>query len=82
MVNALTETGRQGFLMILDFDGATNMSVEYWISIWSGLIQVTSSTSATLRYVDCTTHGLSTGDLVYIMAILRIQRNGFWKITV
>jgi len=87
MVNALTETGRQGFLDgSIDFDGATNMSVAIldFNTASAAIIQVTSSTSATPPVMlTATTHGLSTGDLVYINGhTTNTACNGFWKITV
>lgn len=87
MVNALLEKGRQGFLDgTLDWDTQTFSAALIDLSTAAttdaGIKQIASSTNATpIVVTTSTTHGFTTGDLVFIDGhTTNTAANGFWQI--
>jgi len=85
MTNGLTELGREGFLDgTLDWDTQTFSAALLDLNTADGaVIAITSSTSASPPVMLTGTHGLSTGDIVFIQGhTTNTACNGLWKITV
>jgi len=85
MTNRLTELGREGFL-----DGTLDWDTQLFSAALldlntadAAVIAITSSTSASPPVMLTGTHGLTTGDIVFIQGhTTNTACNGLWKITV
>jgi len=85
VTNGLTELGREAFLdKAIDWNTDTISAALLDLNTAeTGVIQITSSTSATPPVLLTSTHGLTTGDIVFIQGhTTNTACNGLWKITV
>lgn len=87
MTNGLTERGREGFLDgSIDWDNGgvpVKAALLDLNTAETAVIAITSSTSATPPVMLTGTHGLTTGDIVFIQGhTTNTACNGLWKVTV
>lgn len=85
MANSLFEKGREGFLDgTCDWDTNTfKIALLDTGTADTGIKAITSASNATPIAVSCTSHGFTTGDIVFIDGVSgNLAANGVWKITV
>lgn len=85
MTNGLTELGREAFLdKAIDWNtDLISAAILDVATADAAVIAITSSTSATPPVMLTGTHGLTTGDIVFIQGhTTNTACNGLWKITV
>jgi hypothetical protein len=85
VTNGLTELGREAFLdKAIDWNTDTISAALLDLNTAeTGVIQITSSTSATPPVLLTSTHGLTSGDIVFIQGhTTNLACNGLWKVTV